>query len=108
MHDPLAEAHALFSKLSTLIVGLIVGIIGKVSYDIAMRRKLTFLQWMGIVGMSIFVGYVTWLWCENAGFKEQMGYIIPVSTLLGEKILVYVTVNANIIFQKILSIFTKK
>lgn len=102
------EIHAIITKCSTGIVGIFVGVIGKISYELAARRKMRFMQWIAIVGVSVFVGYVTWVWCDKSGLKDQMGYIIPVSTLLGEKILIYVTANSNRIFQSVLAIFTKK
>jgi hypothetical protein len=73
-----------------------------------MKRKMGLLQWIGIVGVSVFVGSLTYSWCQNSGFKNQLSVIVPIATLLGERILIYITANATAIFQKIISIIVKK
>ena len=104
-HDELVQ---FFTKWSSYIVGTAIGVIGKISFEIGMKRKMSLWQWFGIVGVSIFAGYLVSALCAANGWDAQAGYLVPISTLLGEKLLIYITNNYQAIFGRILSIFTKK
>ncbi len=99
---------AFLSKFSTFIVSTAVGVIGKISYEIGMKRRMSLIQWFGIVGMSIFAGYITSVWCVSNGWKKQGQYIVPITTLLGEKILIYLTTHYKSILHKLLAVITPK
>lgn len=102
------DLSSFLTKFTTAIIMVAVGVLGKISYELVMKRKLGVLQWIGIVGVSVFVGYLSYMWCNHSGFTNQLGVIVPIATLLGERILIYVTSNSQLIFQKILSLFIKK
>lgn len=88
---------------------ILVGIVGKLSHDLSRRRRLTFYQWLGVIGVSAFVGYVVCVWCIGNGLEQQAAFIVPIATLLGEKIMIYVTDNfKNIATRVIDAIFRKK
>jgi hypothetical protein len=74
------------------LVGIFVGLVGKISYDIAMKRTMNFLQWLAVIVLSVMVGYLTARFCE---WKHWM-------TLFGEKIIVYLMTNYKPILDAIL------
>jgi len=90
------------------IGSVMVGVIAKISTEVLMKRKLSFIQWLAIVGVSVFFGYLSAVWCDNRGWEEQAKYIVPLATLMGEKIMIYLSANYRRIGDAILSIFTKK
>lgn len=97
MEKEIAEAWgemlSLFGKFSTYIFGITIGLLGKLSYEIYMKRTLNFLQWVAVVGMSVFTGYVTSVYCNANGFETQAQFIVPLSTLMGEKLFIYLIEN---------------
>jgi hypothetical protein len=102
------ETADFFTQCAAWIASIIVGILAKVSTEILMKRKLSFIQWLAIVGVSVFFGYLSAVWCDSSGWVEQGKYIVPLVTLMGEKIMIYLTTNYRRIGDAILSIFTKK
>lgn len=105
------EWYAFLLKSATWLtsaISVLIGVIGKICYELAVKRKLTFMQWIGVAGMSVFVGYVTSVWCANYEMGKAGYVIIPVSTLLGERILIYITSNYKEIFTGIINVFVKK
>lgn len=99
---------ALIQEFWTYIISTAVGVIGKISYEIGMKRKMSLLQWFAIVGISIFTGYIVSVICVRYQLDEQAGFLVPIATLLGEKILIYVTNNYREIFGRILGVFIDK
>lgn len=88
---------------------ILIGIVGKLSHDLSRKRGLTLYQWLGVIGVSAFVGYVVCVWCIGNGLQQQAAFIVPIATLLGEKIMIYVTDNfKNIATRVIDAIFRKK
>lgn len=95
-------------KWSTFIVGISIGIIGKISYEIYMKRTLSILQWFAIVGLSIFVGYLMSVYCLSKGMDAQAQFLVPITTLLGEKIVVYLFENYKSIIAQAIKLITPK
>jgi len=102
------ELTEFFTRCAAWIASIIVGILAKVSTEILMKRKLSFIQWLAIVGVSVFFGYLAAVWCDSNGWVEQGKYIVPLVTLMGEKIMIYLAANYRRIGDAVLSIFTKK
>ena len=75
------------------LVGIFVGLVGKISYDIAMKRTLNFLQWLAVIALSVMVGYLTARFCEWKGWASSADFLVPLMTLFGEKIIVYLMTN---------------
>jgi uncharacterized membrane protein AbrB (regulator of aidB expression) len=91
------------TKFSTWIIGISVGTTAKLSYELYMKRTLSFIQWIAIISLSIFVGYLSSVICVNYGWHQQGQVIVPVTTLLGEKLVVYLFEN----YKSILGIIIK-
>ena len=98
----------LLSESWTWIIGIAVGLIGKISYEIYMKRTLTILQWLAVIGMSIVSGYLTSIYCMNHGWHTESQFLVPIATLLGEKLFIYLIENHKRILNSILIPFTKK
>jgi hypothetical protein len=90
------------------MIGISTGVLGKISYEIYMQRTITIVQWCAIVGLSIFVGYLTSVICMENGWVTQSQYIVPIATLLGEKIVVYLFQNHKKILTSFLTYITPK
>ncbi len=102
------EFVMLFGKFSTYILGITIGLLGKLSYEIYMKRTMNFLQWTAVVGMSVFTGYVVSVYCNNNGFETQAQFIVPLATLMGEKFFIYLIENHKQIFDLLFSWAKKK
>lgn len=66
------------------------------------------VQWIGIMGVSIFGGYMMAAWCHNKGWLEQSCYLVPLATLFSEKVMIYITTNYRAIIDRIVDAFFKK
>ena len=69
---------------------------------------MTIVQWIAIVGLSIFVGYLTSVICMENGWVTQSQYLVPIATLLGEKVVVYIFQNQKKILSALLNVITLK
>jgi hypothetical protein len=83
----------LFGKFSTYIFGIAIGLLGKISFELYMKRTMNFFQWTAIIGMSVFTGYVTSVYCNSQGLVTQAQFIVPLATLMGEKFFIYLIEN---------------
>lgn len=108
MENPGNEVAEFISRSWAWAASICVGVVAKISTELLMKRKLTFMQWIAIVGVSVFFGYLASVWCGSSGWEVQGRYIVPLVTLMGEKIMIYLTSNYRRILDNILSIFTKK
>jgi hypothetical protein len=93
----------LFGKFSTYILGIAIGLLGKMSYEIYMRRTMNFIQWTAVIGMSVFTGYITSVYCNSQGLNTQAQFIVPLATLMGEKLFIYLIENHKNILELIFS-----
>lgn len=98
----------IISDVNSWVMGIIIGVLGKISYEIYMKRALSVLQWIAVIGLSIFCGYQTAIYCQTHGHETESTWAVPMATLLGEKIFIYVMSNYKNIFTGILSFFMPK
>lgn len=84
------EVVNFFSKWWVYLFYVLIGIVGKFSWDISRRKRITFLGAMSTVGISGFIGYISSVYCYNNGYTDKAAYIVPICTLLSDKILTYV------------------
>jgi hypothetical protein len=97
------EVGAFLGKSSAYIGAIAVGVVAKISSEILMKRKLNIIQWFGIVGISVFFGYLTAVYCANNDMDQQSKWLVPLSTLFGEKIMIYLTTHYKAILHKIIN-----
>ena len=96
------------SNVQNWVFGIVLGTRGKISYMLYMKRTLTVLQWVAVIGLSVFSGYMTSIYCENNGYSVEASWAVPMTTLMGEKLFIYVMGNYKKIFTGILSFFMPK
>jgi hypothetical protein len=104
----LTEIGAFFSKSAAWILSIGVGVIAKVSTELLLKRKLSMMQWIGIMGVSIFGGYMMATWCHSHGWVTEGNYLVPLATLFSEKVMIYITTNYRAIIDRIVDAFFKK
>lgn len=69
-----------------------IGVIAKLAFD-SRSNKLTTRQIIIKTVLSIFVGVLAAIVCENLHYDMWGKVIVPVSTLIGEGVIVYVMSN---------------
>jgi len=97
-----------FSDLNNWVFGVLIGVMGKISYELYMKRTITVFQWIAVIGLSIFSGYLTSVYCDNAGLEKEASWAVPVATLMGEKVFIYVMANYKKIISGVLGFFMPK
>lgn len=91
-----------FIALGKWIASVFIGVIGKISYELSQRRKLSYLEWVGIIGVSVLCGYLAAVWCAHNNMVQQGFFIVPIATLFGEKITQYLTDNFKPLFNRVI------
>lgn len=89
MDNFIANIVSFFSKWYVYLFYILIGIVGKFSWDISKRKRITLLSAISTVGISGFVGYISCVYCSNNGLTNQAAYIVPICTLLSDKIISY-------------------
>lgn len=80
------------AKAAIWLFYITVGVVAKLAFD-SRNSKLT---WKAIAIksiLSIFVGFIAAIFCENFGYRDWGKVIVPVSTLLGEALIVWAMTN---------------
>jgi hypothetical protein len=73
-----------------------------------MKRTLSFIQWVAVIALSVFCGYLTSQYCLRSGRSDLSQILVPLATLFGEKLIQYVMENHKTILNSVLSIFKRK
>lgn len=82
------EIMNFITKGWALLLYLFIGLIGKFSYDMASGKKMSWVQVLSSIGIGIFVGALTYTICIHQKMDKEASIIVPISTLLSEKIMV--------------------
>ena len=102
------EALTFFTKWGYYIFYVFLGIMGKFSYDIVRKRKISLWYAIGVTGISCFIGFLACVWCS----KHDAGYapfVVPIVTLFSDRILMYLAaLNWKPILDSIYGTFSKK
>ena len=85
--------YAVWAKWWVYFFYIVIGMIGKLSWDISRKRRITFLGMVSTVGLSGFVGYLSAVYCQNNDLEAKAGYIVPICTLLADKIITYLVLR---------------
>lgn len=72
--------------LIKFVFPILIGLLGKASYELRQKRSLSFWAWVGIMGLSIVAGYISSVICSINHLDEQSKVVVPMVTLFGEKI----------------------
>ena len=108
MHFP-QEWQDTFEKFGAAIVTALLAIMGKISNEILMKRKLSWITWIAIIGVSLFWAWMAGLFCAWMQYEYlSTSIVVGIATLMGEKINIYIAQNYRQIFDKILTFFISK
>lgn len=102
------DVEVFIHKYGQFIIGTGLGVIAKLSYDIYMKRTLSILQWISIVGLSIFSGYLMSVYCVSKDMDAEAQYLVPIATLMGEKIVVYLFTHYKDIINAFIKVIQPK
>ena len=97
-----------FTEFWGLIASGLLGVLAKVSKELLSNRKLSFIQWLGVVGVSVFFGYISGVICHLNGWVNQALWVVPTTTLFGEYIVLYVSHNRKEIGDRLLGLFISR
>lgn len=99
----ISELYIFMSKAGASVIAIFIGIMAKISHDIMLKKSHTWLEWFGIVGVSVFGGYLMAQYCDSHGMSEEGKWLIPLATLFSEKIFMYIAANWNKIMATLLN-----
>lgn len=89
------EIIAFFTKWWVYVFYVLIGIVGKFSWDISRKKRITFLSAISTVGISGFIGYISSVYCSNNQLENKAAYIVPICTLLSDKIISYLILRVK-------------
>lgn len=81
----LTEAIAFFAKSAVWVWWVVLSVVAKISYLFYRGQRLTTIQVVSQIGMSLFVGYISFK-VSMRYFPDKGSIIVPVCTLGSEKI----------------------
>src|ERR1043165_1508292 len=93
MPKPIEEIISFFTKWWVYLFYILIGIVGKFSWDISRKKRITFLGAVSTVGLSGFIGYISSVYCQNNSLDDKAAYIVPICTLLSDKIIAYLVIR---------------
>lgn len=77
-----------FSKIWVWILYIIVGLVGKFSYDLLTGKKITMWQALASTGVALFFGFLSVAFCMYKEYDKGGMFIVPITTLLSEKLMI--------------------
>lgn len=93
-NDNLPQIGEFFTKFGAGIMSALVALVAKISHEILQRRKMSWMMWMAVVGVSLFWAWMAGLFCDYAQYETTYSaIIIGLATLLGERVNVYIMQN---------------
>ena len=106
-HEWIDEVITYSTQQRTYVIGMSIGLLGKISYEIFKKRTLNVIQWLAVVGMSVFSGYMVSVYCHTNNMQSSAQFLVPISTLLGEKMFIYLFANYKSILTGIFNLIIK-
>ena len=99
------EINLFITKALGWLVWIIMGVAAKIAVD-SRTERLSRRKIIIKAVLSIFVGALAAVICENKGYEDWGKVIVPVCTLIGEGVVVYIMTNWKRLGEKFLpSIF---
>lgn len=96
------------AKAALWLTYISIGVIAKLAFDSRndqLTRKAIAIKSI----LSIFVGYISCVTCENLGYSNWIKFVCPVTTLLGESLLIWAMTNwYDVLSRYFPKIFPKK
>lgn len=92
MSDPKSEIGQFLGKALMAVAYIAIGVCAKLAVD-SRNKDLNWKQVVIKSALSIFCGFVAFVICSNTGNTKWGGVVVPVTTLLGESLVIYVMTN---------------
>jgi hypothetical protein len=103
------EIIAFFTKSGSWIFSVLFGLFGKVGMEIMMKKKYTWIQWAGVILVSMFFGYIGGLASLHWKLEPyKMSMTVSLMTIFGQNIAFYVVYNYKRIGDNLIDVFTRK
>lgn len=83
-----------FSKHSEIIIGSLVGVGARIAID-SKTRRLSWLEMGGKAIIGLACGIIAYNYCKANDIGEKTKVIVPLATMLGESIIVWLMRNVN-------------
>ena len=82
------ETLAFLTKWWAYLFYIFLGVMGKFSFDIVKKRRISLWYAIGVTGISCFIGFLASMWfmAYHPGYAP---YGVPIATLFSDKILMY-------------------
>ena len=108
MHLP-DEWNNFFQRFDAALATAFLAICGKISNEILMNRRLSWLMWIAIIGVSLFWAWMAGLFCAYMEYNYLgTSIIVGLATLMGEKINIYIGRNYKQIIEQVIRIIIPK
>lgn len=66
---------------------ILVGFIGKIAQLINhSKQKIGWMEFFASFGVALFVGYMTYVYCEYMQWEERIKWAVPLATYLSDKL----------------------
>lgn len=75
-----------FYKWWALLLYIMIGLVGKFSYDVMKGKKISIGQAFSGIGLGLFCGFIASSICISNGWEKPAMVIVPMATLLSEKL----------------------
>jgi hypothetical protein len=99
--EPKDEVTNFLAKVAMWIGLMGIGIIGKIAFD-SRNSMLSSREIILKSILSVVMGTMSGLACEALGHESWEKLVIPICTLLGESLLVYVMIKWKVVIEKFL------
>ena len=92
------DIAAFFTKSGSWVFSVIFGLFGKIGMDLMMKKKYTWYQWIGIMMISLFSGYIGGLMSIYWGWYKpdnlyKMFMTVSLMTTFGQNAALYCVYN---------------
>jgi hypothetical protein len=84
------EIESAATKVSTYLLGILVGLMGKISFDIISGKKITLPQLLASAGLAFAMGIGAAELCDYKHWEEARTVITIAAALLSEKIAIVI------------------
>jgi hypothetical protein len=94
-------------KFTVWMSGVVLGLLGMIGHILSNGRKMSRLQWTGVIMISAFFGIMTRLTCDYHKWEGLSIILPPFTTMFGQYISMYVAQNYTRIFSGMVDLFLK-
>jgi len=105
VHEAIEGFIVFFLKWWVVGSYIMMAIITKFSFDRSRGVRLSFWETLGGIGVAWCMGAWAAIICANREWNDQMYWVVPLATLLGDKIYLYIMSNWKVILYSIVKAF---